>query len=293
MNNKFSDYLSRIKNPYKRISSFFGPRRRFRTSNGQWSSSNHGGIDLPAPKGTTVPAMEDGVIESVVPNSRGGYGNFVVLRHSDGSKSLYAHLSSFGNIRPGMHVRKGTRLGGVGSTGNSTGNHLHFTLFSPSGNKINPLKKYSLNDFNRLASYGERSTYLANNTAPLQKKENLYASIRKSSTPNWWQKSMPSFLGGWSQEKKMAYRKKLILDRQIFRGITVGDLKSKGFSGKQIYKMAVLERSITQQNGLRARLGQASKKITYQDFRNNGFSKEETQTVMKLARNAYNSSRTV
>ncbi len=138
---------------YSAITSYFGPRKRVRTKNGRLSSSNHGGIDIRAPKGTPVPAMEDGVVERIVRNPDEGYGNYVVLRHPDNSKTLYAHLSSFGNIHVGMEVKKGTRLGGVGQTGNSTGDHLHFTLFNANGKKINPLNKYSLADFNYFAQH--------------------------------------------------------------------------------------------------------------------------------------------
>lgn len=175
---------------YSAITSYFGPRRRFRTKNGRLSSGNHGGIDIRAPKGTPVPAMEDGVVERIVRNPDEGYGNYVVLRHPDNSKTLYAHLSSFGNIHVGMEVKKGTRLGGVGQTGNSTGDHLHFTLFNANGKKINPLNKYSLADFNYFALH-QPSEPLTPKLESLPTETPTPARLAKSTAPRPIQSTSP------------------------------------------------------------------------------------------------------
>lgn len=174
-----------VKGPYRTITSFFGPRKRVRTKNGRLSSGFHGGIDIYAPKGTPVPAMEDGVVERIVRNPKYGYGNYVVLRHPDNSKTLYAHLSSFGNIFVGMPVEKGTTLGGVGQTGNSTGDHLHFTLYNQNGERINPLNKYSLADFNYFAS--QQPT----NTSPSKPMLTPEATPTRTSSPAQIAKATP------------------------------------------------------------------------------------------------------
>jgi len=96
---------------------FGAPRRGGRT---------HTGIDFPVASGTRVGAAGVGVTEFAGWNS-GGYGNLVVVRHRLGYTSWYAHLSSI-TTWVGENVSGGTRLGYVGSTGHSTGPHLHFEL---------------------------------------------------------------------------------------------------------------------------------------------------------------------
>ena len=90
------------------------------------SGRGHTGIDFPAPSGTTVRAAGVGVVEFAGWNS-GGYGNLVVVRHRLGYTTWYAHMSSVAT-RAGAAVSGGTPVGYVGSTGNSTGPHLHFEL---------------------------------------------------------------------------------------------------------------------------------------------------------------------
>lgn len=86
----------------------------------------HSGTDLGAPEGTPVVATKDGEVH--VADFLGGYGLTVILRHEDGSlETRYAHLSQI-LVRPGEQVKQGEVVGLVGSTGNSTGPHLHFEL---------------------------------------------------------------------------------------------------------------------------------------------------------------------
>jgi len=85
----------------------------------------HRGIDFIAPAGTAVFALSSGVVESIGPF--GGYGNVVVIRHNDRIVSRYAHLEGI-EVTTGMAVLAGRRIGRVGSTGRSTGNHLHFEI---------------------------------------------------------------------------------------------------------------------------------------------------------------------
>ena len=97
------------------ITSGFGPR---------WGRQ-HSGIDLGAPQGTPVKAAAGGRVKTAA--YQGGYGNLVVIQHANGTETRYAHLSKLG-VRAGETVRSGEVVGRVGSTGNSTGPHLHFEL---------------------------------------------------------------------------------------------------------------------------------------------------------------------
>ncbi len=97
----------------------------------------HNGIDFPKSTGSPVYASEDGVVVSLT-YSNNGYGNYIVILHPDGMATLYAHLDSIG-VSKGQSVSKGAVIGGVGSTGFSTGPHLHFTVFNSQGIEIDPL----------------------------------------------------------------------------------------------------------------------------------------------------------
>ena len=86
----------------------------------------HTGIDLVEPFGSPVYAADDGIV-ALVGNSGGGYGNYVVIAHAGGFDTLYGHLST-ALVQVGQTVTQGTVIGLEGSTGNSTGAHLHFEL---------------------------------------------------------------------------------------------------------------------------------------------------------------------
>ncbi|RJS47444.1 M23 family metallopeptidase [Nocardioides cavernaquae] len=85
----------------------------------------HTGIDMAAPTGTPVRAVTDGVVEVAGPSS--GYGNLITIRHASGIETYYGHLSRI-DVRPGDTVSAGELIGAVGSTGNSTGPHLHLEV---------------------------------------------------------------------------------------------------------------------------------------------------------------------
>ena len=100
-------------------------------------SALHAGVDFAAPSGTPILAAGAGKVVMAGPN--GGYGNYVRLQHTSDVATAYAHMSRLGpGIRPGVTVRQGQVIGFVGSTGLSTGPHLHYE-FHRSGRPVNPL----------------------------------------------------------------------------------------------------------------------------------------------------------
>jgi murein DD-endopeptidase MepM/ murein hydrolase activator NlpD len=119
---------------FSRVSSFFG--RRFHPV--RRVVRQHSGIDYVAPKGTPVECVSDGRVVSA--GWAGGYGRLVVVGHAEGYSTYYGHLSGFGKgIRQGQPVRQGQVVGYVGSTGLSTGPHLHYEIHKL-GSAVNPMK---------------------------------------------------------------------------------------------------------------------------------------------------------
>jgi len=91
---------------------------------GNWKQ--HKGVDFAAPNGTPIRASGDGVVD-YAGNGVTGYGNMVILKHWANYTTAYAHMSRFAsNLRKGARVNQGDVIGYVGSTGWSTGNHLHY-----------------------------------------------------------------------------------------------------------------------------------------------------------------------
>ncbi|APE27357.1 M23 family metallopeptidase [Aurantiacibacter gangjinensis] len=111
----------------------------------------HNGVDLAAPTGTPVYATADGVVESA--RYFGSYGNYVQIGHMGDLETRYAHLSRY-TVRAGDQVRKGDLIGYVGSTGRSTGPHLHYEV-RVAGEPVNPIP-YMLADLEAEAANGER-----------------------------------------------------------------------------------------------------------------------------------------
>jgi murein DD-endopeptidase MepM/ murein hydrolase activator NlpD len=95
----------------------------------------HNGIDVGAPSGTPIVAANDGTIITRAYNS--GYGNYIVIDHGGRQATLYAHMSRFANNKVGDGVKRGDIIGYVGSTGTSTGPHLHFEI-SINGERVDP-----------------------------------------------------------------------------------------------------------------------------------------------------------
>ncbi len=112
-----------------RLSAKFNQRGRY------WSSGRHTGLDFAAPTGTRVDAVADGKV--IFAGHAGAYGKAVIIKHTDGKRSLYAHLNRIAT-KKGKKVTSGQKIGKVGSTGNTTGPHLHFEVRSKTGKKLNP-----------------------------------------------------------------------------------------------------------------------------------------------------------
>lgn len=104
-----------------------------------WEGSGrlHEGVDISADLGVPVIAVADGVV--VEAGTKGGYGRFVAVRHAERLTTYYAHLGSIGaDVKPGMAVKGGDPIGRIGSTGTSTGPHLHFEIRDAQKRPLDP-----------------------------------------------------------------------------------------------------------------------------------------------------------
>lgn len=132
---KFQKYLSRVPlGPpvWGRITSRFGYRKD--PFSGRYEF--HDGVDIRAPWGTPVRATAEGKV--IYAGWKAGYGKTVIIRHAYGFRTLYAHLSKI-KVKPGRWVKSGQVIGYVGSTGRSTGPHVHYEVWRYS-RKQNPIK---------------------------------------------------------------------------------------------------------------------------------------------------------
>lgn len=141
ISNFYEDYLSRIIYnisytplgfPYPgRITSTFGHRENPFTGE---NIETHKGLDIKGPLGGPVKAMARGVVEFA--GLRGGFGNCIMLKHGNGFETLYGHLSKI-LVRVDQKIEIGQQIGNIGSTGRSTGPHLHYEVHK-NGQQINP-----------------------------------------------------------------------------------------------------------------------------------------------------------
>ncbi|MBD1917912.1 MULTISPECIES: peptidoglycan DD-metalloendopeptidase family protein [Cyanophyceae] len=130
--NEFLPEAPRLSNGY------VWPARGTLTSGYGWRWGRmHRGVDIAGPVGTPIVAAAPGVVARSGWNS-GGYGNLVDIRHADGSLTRYAHNSRL-LVREGEQVRQGQQIAEMGSTGYSTGPHLHFEVHLPSSGTVNPM----------------------------------------------------------------------------------------------------------------------------------------------------------
>ena len=129
-----SGYLWPLPASYNTLSSLYGNRIHPITR----KANKHTGIDIPAPSGTNIYAAKSGVVTTSTYNR--SYGNYVVVSHSDGTSTLYAHMVKR-NATVGKTVKQGAVIGYVGTTGSSTGNHLHYEV-RVNGNRTDPINYY-------------------------------------------------------------------------------------------------------------------------------------------------------
>lgn len=152
-----------------RITSGFG----MRTHPIMGYSKMHRGVDFGAPTGTPIMAAGDGVV--TYRGWKGGYGNFVTIKHNEKYTTAYGHISRFGAIAVGGRIKQGQVIAYVGSTGNSTGPHLHYEVLENSA-QVNPVSK----QFNMAAGLSGKS--LAAFKTAKQGALNELAKLAKGST---------------------------------------------------------------------------------------------------------------
>ena len=116
---------------YRRISSTFGYRKAPLAG----ASTNHKGVDFAAPTGTPIYAAAGGTVTSA--GYSGKAGNLLIINHGNGMQTYYMHCNKI-YVSAGQKVEKGQNVAAVGTTGNSTGPHLHFQVMS-GGTPVNPL----------------------------------------------------------------------------------------------------------------------------------------------------------
>ncbi|MBP5498616.1 MAG: peptidoglycan DD-metalloendopeptidase family protein [Muribaculaceae bacterium] len=163
-------YVMPLKN--YRVSSNYGYRPRFRRV--------HKGIDLACPMGDTVRTMFDGKVR-LTKYERGGFGFYVIVRHENGLETVYGHLSKF-LVQPNQYVKAGTPIALSGSTGRSTGPHLHLeTRFM--GYAINPAAIF---DFENRVAHTDTYTFNKSNYSESRSysPSATYASVKKHAKKN-------------------------------------------------------------------------------------------------------------
>ena len=145
----------------------------------------HSGVDYAAPAGSRIYASGDGVIKRA--QWAGGYGKYVVIRHNSEFSTGYAHMSNFARgIKPGVRVKQGQVIGYVGSTGRSTGPHLHFEIIK-NGKKIDPLKVKAATGTNLSGAELNKFKEEVKKITDLANEQKAYASIEnedKTSSSN-------------------------------------------------------------------------------------------------------------
>ncbi len=130
--NALADATPSIWPSYGWLSSAIGRRTHPTTGSNDW----HSGLDIAGNRGQPVYATADGTVTYA--DLQGPYGKLIVIDHGFGLESKYGHLSSFG-VQKGDHVKRGDMIGNLGSTGRTTGPHLHYEVLAD-GRVLNPLR---------------------------------------------------------------------------------------------------------------------------------------------------------
>ena len=128
----------------------------------QGNARMHAGVDIPGPTGTPIYATADGTVARA--ERAGGYGNLVEVDHGKGIATRYGHLSRI-LVEPGTHVQRGQLIALMGSTGRSTGSHLHYEV-RIDGHAVNPTPFLTTGDYLLAAASDEARVIPVDTTAP-------------------------------------------------------------------------------------------------------------------------------
>lgn len=175
------------------ISSKFGPRDTFATSNGASSSRWHKSIDIAAPAGTAIKSVQDGKV-----TANGwvdGYGWTIEVTHANGYVSMYHHMQNSSSVAVGTEVKQGQTIGNVGSTGNSTGPHLDLTI-TKDGTPVDPASL--------IGDYKNAKTGYVYEGSPVYTQLSSAASKSKKSSGGSRRSSGGSSSGGLKQLKGLS-----------------------------------------------------------------------------------------
>lgn len=175
------------------ISSKFGPRDTFSTSNGASSSRWHKSIDIAAPAGTAIKSVQDGKV-----TANGwvdGYGWTIEVTHANGYVSMYHHMQNSSSVAVGTEVKQGQTIGNVGSTGNSTGPHLDLTI-TKDGTPVDPASL--------IGDYKNAKTGYVYEGSPVYTQLSSAASKSKKSSGGSSRSSGGSSSGGLKQLKGLS-----------------------------------------------------------------------------------------
>ena len=152
--------------PGQAVNSPFGLRQMPWEENGRL----HEGVDIAAPAGSPIKAATDGVV--VRAGASGSYGRFVEIAHKDGFRTMYAHLGATARgVKPGMYAKRGQTIAYVGSSGRSTGAHLHFEL-RRKGKPLNP-------------AFFLGQTFAEADDLPLRAAARVSRKVRMAQVSNW------------------------------------------------------------------------------------------------------------
>lgn len=175
------------------ISSKFGPRDTFATSNGASSSRWHKSIDIAAPAGTAIKSVQGGKVTANGWVS--GYGWTIEVTHDNGYVSMYHHMMNQSSVAVGTEVKQGQTIGNVGSTGNSTGPHLDLTI-TKDGTPVDPASL--------IGDYKSAKTGYVYEGSPVYTQLSSAASKSKKSSGGSSRSSGGSSSGGLKQLKGLS-----------------------------------------------------------------------------------------
>lgn len=175
------------------ISSKFGPRDTFATSNGASSSRWHKSIDIAAPAGTAIKSVKGGKVTANGWVS--GYGWTIEVTHDNGYVSMYHHMMNQSSVAVGTEVKQGQTIGNVGSTGNSTGPHLDLTI-TKDGTPVDPASL--------IGDYKNAKTGYVYEGSPVYTQLSSAASKSKKSSGGSSRSSGGSSSGGLKQLKGLS-----------------------------------------------------------------------------------------